>query len=37
MKRPSDIIVRASQDGDRIVNVRVGGYAVQTMRGQLTL
>ncbi len=37
MKRPSDIIVRASRDGDRIVNVRVGGYAVQTMQGQLTL
>ncbi len=37
MKRPSDIIARASREGDRIVNVRVGGYAVQTMRGQLTL
>ena len=37
MKRTSDILVRASKDGDRIVNVRVGGYALQTMQGELTL
>jgi len=37
MKRTSDIFVRASRDGERIVNVRVGGYAVQTMDGEITL
>ncbi|MBV8666686.1 MAG: PhzF family phenazine biosynthesis protein [Burkholderiaceae bacterium] len=37
MKRPSDIIVRASRDGDKIVDIRVGGYAVQTIRGELML
>jgi trans-2,3-dihydro-3-hydroxyanthranilate isomerase len=37
MKRPSDIFVRASQEGEKIVNVRVGGYAVQTMEGDVTL
>ena len=37
MKRTSDIFVRASRDGERIANVRVGGYAVQTMEGELIL
>lgn len=37
MKRTSDIFVRASRDDGRIVNVRVCGYAVQTMEGELTL
>jgi trans-2,3-dihydro-3-hydroxyanthranilate isomerase len=37
MKRTSDIFVRASRDGDKIVNVRVGGYAVQTMEGEIIL
>jgi predicted PhzF superfamily epimerase YddE/YHI9 len=37
MKRTSDIFVRASRNGDRIVNVRVGGYAVQTMEGEIIL
>jgi trans-2,3-dihydro-3-hydroxyanthranilate isomerase len=37
MKRPSDIFVRAGRDGDKIVNVRVGGYAVQTMEGEIIL
>jgi trans-2,3-dihydro-3-hydroxyanthranilate isomerase len=37
MKRPSDIFVRASKEGENIVNVRVGGYAVQTMEGDVTL
>ncbi len=37
MNRPSDIYVRASRDGERIVNVRVGGHAVQTMAGELVL
>jgi trans-2,3-dihydro-3-hydroxyanthranilate isomerase len=37
MKRPSDIFVRAGRDGDNIVNIRVGGYAVQTMEGEIIL
>lgn len=37
MKRPSRIFVRASRSGDRIVNVRVGGNAVEVMRGELFL
>ena len=35
--RPSDIFVRGSKDADRVTNVRVGGYAVEVLRGKLTL
>lgn len=35
MKRPSRIFVRASKTGNRVVNVRVGGNAVEVMRGEL--
>ena len=35
--RPSRIFVRAGKEGDRVVNVRVGGYAVEVMRGELFL
>jgi trans-2,3-dihydro-3-hydroxyanthranilate isomerase len=41
MKRPSRIFVRASRDGtgdnNRIVNVRVGGHAVEVLRGEVFL
>ena len=37
MKRPSRIFVRSSQRDNRIVNVRVGGHADETMRGELFL
>ena len=37
MNRPSDIFVRAGLDGARVHNVRVGGYCVEVMRGELTL
>lgn len=37
MKRPSRIFVRASLDGARVHNVRVGGHCVELMRGELTL
>ena len=37
MKRPSRIFVRASLDGTRVHNVRVGGYCAEVMRGELTL
>jgi trans-2,3-dihydro-3-hydroxyanthranilate isomerase len=35
MKRPSRIYVRASKSDNRVVNVRVGGSAVEIMRGQM--
>lgn len=37
MKRPSRIFVRATRDDNRIVNVRVGGHAVEVMRGEFFL
>jgi predicted PhzF superfamily epimerase YddE/YHI9 len=37
MKRPSKIFVRAARDGDRVVNVRVGGSATEIMRGEVFL
>jgi trans-2,3-dihydro-3-hydroxyanthranilate isomerase len=37
MKRPSRIFVRSSRRDNRIVNVRVGGHAVEIMRGELFL
>lgn len=36
MKRPSQIFVRASKDGNRVVNVRVGGNAVEVMRSEFS-
>ena len=35
--RPSEMYVRATRDGARINNVRVGGYAVEVLRGTVTL
>ncbi len=37
MQRPSRIFVRASRRDDRIVNVRVGGNAVEVLRGEVFL
>lgn len=37
MKRPSRIFVRAGKSNGRVDNVRVGGNAVEVMRGELTL
>ena len=37
MRRPSDIYVRATRDGERVTNVRVGGYAVEVLRGTVSL
>jgi trans-2,3-dihydro-3-hydroxyanthranilate isomerase len=37
MKRPSRIFVRASKNNGQVTNVRVGGNAVEVMRGELTL
>jgi trans-2,3-dihydro-3-hydroxyanthranilate isomerase len=35
MKRPSRIFVRTAKNGDQVVNVRVGGQAVEVARGEL--
>jgi trans-2,3-dihydro-3-hydroxyanthranilate isomerase len=35
MRRPSQIFVRASKRDDRVVNVRVGGNVVDTIRGEV--
>jgi len=37
MKRPSRIWVRASRKGDRVAGVRVGGNAVEVMRGEMVV
>ena len=34
MRRPSRIFVRAEKQGDRVVNVRVGGQSVEVARGE---
>ena len=35
MKRPSRIFVRAEKNGNEVINVRVGGQAVEVARGEL--
>jgi trans-2,3-dihydro-3-hydroxyanthranilate isomerase len=37
IRRPSRIFVRAARQDNRIVNVRVGGYAIEVMHGELLL
>jgi trans-2,3-dihydro-3-hydroxyanthranilate isomerase len=37
MQRPSRIFVRASKNDNRIVNVRVGGNAIEVIRGEVFL
>ncbi len=37
MQRPSQIFVRASHSDNKVVNVRVGGHAVQVLRGEISL
>jgi len=37
MRRPSRIFVQASRNDNRVVNVRVGGNAVEVMRGEVFL
>lgn len=36
-RRPSQLFVRADRNGSKATNVRVGGYVVDIMRGELTL
>ena len=35
--RPSEISVRASRENEKVINVRVGGYAVEVLRGTVHL
>ena len=37
MGRPSEMYVRATREGDGVTNVRVGGYAVEVLRGTMKL
>jgi trans-2,3-dihydro-3-hydroxyanthranilate isomerase len=37
IRRPSEMYVRATRDAQRVANVRVGGYAVEVLRGNLSL
>src|SRR2546427_824581 len=36
-RRPSEIFVRATCEGEKVTNVRVGGYAVEVLRGTVGL
>jgi trans-2,3-dihydro-3-hydroxyanthranilate isomerase len=36
-RRPSEMYVRATREGEHITNVRVGGYAVEILRGTVVL
>ena len=36
-RRPSEMYVRATLEGERVTNVRVGGYAVEILRGTVVL
>jgi len=37
IRRPSEMYVRATRDGERVTNVCVGGYAVEVLRGTVSL
>jgi len=37
IRRPSEMYVRATRDGQRVTSVRVGGYAVEVLRGTVRL
>jgi trans-2,3-dihydro-3-hydroxyanthranilate isomerase len=36
-RRPSEMYVRATREGERVTKVRVGGYAVEILRGTVVL
>jgi len=36
-RRPSELYVRATREGERVTNVSVGGYAVEILRGTVVL
>jgi trans-2,3-dihydro-3-hydroxyanthranilate isomerase len=37
IRRPSEMYVQATRNGQRVTNVRVGGYAVEVLHGTLSL
>jgi trans-2,3-dihydro-3-hydroxyanthranilate isomerase len=37
VRRPSEMYVRAKGEGEHVTDVRVGGYAVEVLRGRVTL
>src|SRR5947207_2972032 len=37
IRRPSEMYVRATRESQRVTNVRVGGYAVEVLRGRVSL
>jgi len=37
IRRPSEMYVRATREGERVTNVRVGGYAIEVLRGTVRL
>lgn len=37
IQRPGELFVRAGRTGDRVTNVRVGGFAALVMRGEYAL
>ena len=37
VRRPSEIFVRGARDGESVTDVRVGGYAVEVLRGTVCL
>ena len=37
IRRSSEMYVRATRNGQRVTNVRVGGYAVEVLRGTVTI
>jgi len=36
-RQPSELFVRAMGDGEKVTNVRVGGYALEVLRGPVSL
>jgi len=36
-RRPSEMHVRATREAGRVIDVRVGGYAVEVLRGNVVL
>jgi predicted PhzF superfamily epimerase YddE/YHI9 len=37
IRRPSEMYVRATKDGERVTDVRVGGYAIEVLRGTVAI
>lgn len=36
-QRPSEVFVHATREGDRITSIRIGGHAVEVLRGPVSL